>query len=117
MSTKFSQAVVVVDGMDECGENVERVLDSFTNLSAECENLSVALFSRDEHRIGQRLHEADFEHIEVRATEHDIRLYVTAEVELRILKRRLSLRDPGLKDEIIEALTRGAGGISVHQAP
>lgn len=49
--------------------------------------------------------------MEIRATKHDIRLYVTAEVKPRILKRRLRLRDLGLKGDIVEALINRARGM------
>lgn len=110
MSKHFKQIIVIVDGLDECGDSSDSVLESLSELASYTSNTSMALFSRHEVNIQEWLHE-DFEHIEIAAKSNDVRLYVGAEMEKRIQSRRLRISNMELKDEIMKKLVNGAKGM------
>lgn len=108
----FDRVFLVVDGLDECGEQVEEVLDRLCTLSEESDNISTALLSRDEQHIRNRL-EDDFICEKVAAHTEDITEYVTAQLEKRIRIGKLRIDDLNLKGEIMQGLVDGAAGMSV----
>ncbi|KAM6539852.1 hypothetical protein FALCPG4_001605 [Fusarium falciforme] len=110
MSKLFRQTIIVVDGLDECGENTDSVLDSISELSMSTTTTSLALFSRDELNIRIRLHE-EFEEISIEAHKEDIELFVRAEMEQRIQNNRLKVNNLKIKDEIGEVLIMRANGM------
>jgi hypothetical protein len=110
MSELFGQTIIVVDGLDECCDNEEDVVDMLLQVAEFSEGVSMALFSRDHFNIRIRL-EQDFSIIPITAQNEDIRLYVGAELEKRIQSRRLLLSDINMKDEIMEALVGRAEGM------
>ncbi|PGH32755.1 hypothetical protein GX50_04470 [[Emmonsia] crescens] len=83
MSEHFKQKIVIVDGLDECGDNTDTV---------------------------EWLQE-DFDHIPIAAKSDDVRLYVGAGVEKRIENRRLRITSMELKDEIMSKLVEDAKGM------
>ncbi|KAI5461698.1 hypothetical protein BGZ63DRAFT_241162 [Mariannaea sp. PMI_226] len=103
MCKLFNQTIIVVDGLDECGDNVDDVVDILVQMAEYSEGVSLALFSRDHLNIRIRLEE-DYKVVEVAAHTEDIQLYVSAELEKRIQSRRLQLSDISMKDEIMETL-------------
>lgn len=110
MSKYFKQTIVIVDGLDECDDNSDDVTATLAELVNYTPNMSMALFSRHEVNIQERL-QRDFEHIEIAAQSHDVRLYVAAEMEKRIQNRRLRISNMELKDEVMKKLIDGAKGM------
>ncbi|KAL2693920.1 hypothetical protein Neosp_000488 [[Neocosmospora] mangrovei] len=110
MSQLFSQVTVIIDGLDECGENADSVLESISELAMSTTSTSLALFSRDELNIRTCLHE-DFEEISIEAHKEDIELFVRAEMEHRIQSNRLKLSNLKIKDDIVEELITRANGM------
>lgn len=110
MSALFDQLYIVVDGLDECGDEADIVVQTLSRLSQDSEHITMALLSRNELYIHEHL-EQKFVHMEVEAHTEDVQLYVAAELEQRITSRTLRLRDVSLKDEIISQLVRGAQGM------
>ena len=110
MSKHFKQTIIIVDGLDECGDNSDDVLETLTELANYTQNMSLALFSRHEVNIRDWLQE-DFEHIEIAAKSDDVKRYVEAEMEKRIQHRRLHISNLDLKDEIKNKLVDGAKGM------
>ncbi|KAF4951699.1 hypothetical protein FSARC_12850 [Fusarium sarcochroum] len=110
MTTKFSQVLIVIDGIDECGEEVvDQVLTALVELADSADNVGMALFSRDEINIRFRL-EADFEEIIIEAHTEDIATYVRAEMELLRNSGKLMINTMTIKDEIEnELITRARG--------
>ncbi|KAL0932846.1 ankyrin repeat protein [Colletotrichum truncatum] len=106
----YGQVFLVIDGLDECGKLTEDVVDTLFDISEETENVSMALLSRNEDEIRDRLEE-DFVTIEIAAHKEDITEYVTAEIEERIRNRRLRIDGPDLKGEILDGLINGAKGM------
>lgn len=110
MSGHFKQTLVIVDGLDECGDSTDVVVEALSELANYTPNMSMALFSRHEANIQDFLQE-DFEHISIAAKSDDVRLYVGAEMEKRIQNRRLRITSIELKDEIMNKLVEGAKGM------
>ncbi|ETS86024.1 hypothetical protein PFICI_04049 [Pestalotiopsis fici W106-1] len=109
-SEAFDRILLVVDGLDECGDNAEIVSRVLSRLNQDIPNLSSALFSRDEPGIRDVLQD-QFDQIDIAAHSEDISLYVGAELEKRIEQRQLRINDMHLKDEILLILTTGAQGM------
>jgi hypothetical protein len=108
----FTQVYLIVDGLDECGDEVESTVDDLVSLSLADANHNIHLFllSRDEFMIRQRTM-PQFHWIEIEAHTEDVQLYVATELEQRIDKKKLRLRDMALKDEILAKLVEGAKGM------
>ncbi|KAI0020141.1 hypothetical protein F4780DRAFT_770919 [Xylariomycetidae sp. FL0641] len=110
MTTCFGRVYVVIDGIDECGQNVSKIAQAAKDLSTDSLNLNIAIFSRDEHEIREEL-EDGFEHVEIAAHTEDLDIYVQAEMSTRKRLLHLSLRNPGLHEEIRSTLIKGAHGM------
>lgn len=110
MSELFDQTLIIIDGLDECGDNTEEVVDVLSELAQYTTSVSIALFSRDHYNIQVRL-EDEFEHIPIAAHTEDIRLYVGAELDKRTRTRRLELTSIAMKEEIMETLVSRAQGM------
>ncbi|KAF4459942.1 ankyrin repeat [Fusarium albosuccineum] len=117
MCTVYSRVYLVVDGLDECGDQVATSVRKLVALATSqvSEVISLALLSRDEIIIREIL-EDRFQNIEIAAHTEDIRLYVASELEQRITRRELRLRDLDLKDQILDRLVDGAKGMARKQA-
>ncbi|SPJ78936.1 uncharacterized protein FTOL_07327 [Fusarium torulosum] len=107
----FGRVYLIVDGLDECGDHTNETVRSMKRVSTATanKNINVALLSRDELEIREQL-EQEFNWIEIEAQNHDIQLYVGSELATLIEERRLRLRDPSLKDEILVRLVEGSVG-------
>lgn len=103
----FDEISIIIDGIDEC---LDPSLVSET-LARLCETPTVRLLvsSREEHHIKCSL--VDFQSVSIAAESQDLRLFVPAEIETRRKKQKLRIRNPDLKDEMIEKLVNGAHGM------
>ncbi|KAF4982357.1 hypothetical protein FZEAL_2009 [Fusarium zealandicum] len=112
MSELFTQAIIVVDGLDECGDtkNVNEVVDSLLQVADYSENVTMALLSRDHYNIREFLAQ-EFEVIPIAAHTEDIQRYVSAELQKRIETQHLQLSDVSMRDEITETLVNRAEGM------
>ncbi|KAI7765087.1 hypothetical protein LZL87_005800 [Fusarium oxysporum] len=106
----FDQTIIVVDGLDECDDMTDEVVDNLIQLADYSDGLSMALFSRDHYNIRVRLEE-DFEPIHIAAHTEDVELYVNAEVDKRIHTRQLQLSSADMKEEIRTALVGKTDGM------
>lgn len=106
----FDHVYLIVDGLDECGDNTDSVIDGILDVVECSDNTSTALLSRDEYNIRDRL-EGDFTGIEIAAHTEDVTEYVTSEIEKRISNKSLRIDDLNLKGEILERLIDGAKGM------
>ncbi|KAF7533510.1 hypothetical protein G7054_g7020 [Neopestalotiopsis clavispora] len=109
-SEAFAKVFLVIDGLDECGDNAETVSNALLDLTQDIPNLSSAFFSRDEAGIRDILQD-HFDQVSIAAHSEDISLYVGAELEKRVEKGHLRIFDTTLKDEILSRLTSGAQGM------
>ncbi|KAJ3465016.1 hypothetical protein MRS44_005674 [Fusarium solani] len=112
MCSSFDRVYLIVDGLDECAEQVEECVGSLAALlpSPEDETLNLALLSRDEFPI-QEILKDQFQNVKIEAHTEDIDRYVTRELDQRIALRKLRLKDLALKDKIRARLVNGASGM------
>ncbi|KAF6222560.1 hypothetical protein HO133_000605 [Letharia lupina] len=110
MTLVFDCAMIIVDGLDECGTNAPLVVDALTALNdGEDTTIKTIFLSRDEIEIRERLE--NYTKVSIAARSNDLRLYVGAEIDLRTRKRRLRIKDQSLKEHILERLVEGAEGM------
>ncbi|KAI1346609.1 hypothetical protein F5Y01DRAFT_321618 [Xylaria sp. FL0043] len=110
MAQSFAQLYIIVDGLDECGDDSSLVAEALSRLAQDTKRITMALLSRNEIHIREILEEK-FEHMEVEAHNEDVQLYIATELEQRITSKKLRLRDMALKDEIILQLVQEARGM------
>lgn len=110
MCELFDQVLVVVDGIDECGDSMDEVAEMLSDLANSSQKMSMAIFSRDDVAIARQI-EDDFKLVSIAARTHDIELYVRAELESLITRGRLRTTSAKLKDDIREALVDKAEGM------
>lgn len=116
VTSVFDCAMIIVDGLDECGTNTPLVVESLTTLNDNEDSTVKTLFlSRDEIEIRERLENCA--KVSITARSSDLRLYVAAEVEIRTRKKTFRIRDQSLKEHILERLVEGAEGMYVHKFP
>lgn len=109
----FDCAMIIVDGLDECGKNAPLVIDSLNTLSNDKNRTVKTLFlSRDEIEVRERLE--NYAKVSIAARSSDLRLYVAAEIDLRTRKKKLRIKDQSLKEHILERLVNGADGMYVQ---
>ncbi|KAL8943110.1 MAG: hypothetical protein Q9211_001098 [Gyalolechia sp. 1 TL-2023] len=107
----FDSATIVVDGLDECGSNMAEVTELLTSLHLADEetNMRTLFLSRDEVDVRQWLE--SYAKVAIAARSSDLRLYVGAEIDLRIRKGKLRIKDQSLKGYIMEKLVAEADGM------
>ncbi|KAF9629081.1 hypothetical protein BFW01_g10284 [Lasiodiplodia theobromae] len=111
MSVYFTEVFIIVDALDECGQNVATVVESLASLNTRNKyNIKTLFLSRDEYAISSCL-QSGFVHIPIAARSHDLKLYVASQIETRMNSGRLRIKSPALKDEIMEKLVNGSGGM------
>jgi hypothetical protein len=109
LSTFFDEVMVIIDALDECGNDRSKVVELLASLNAVDFNIKTLFTSRLETDI--ELHLGSYEKISIAATSSDLRLYVAAEIEGRSRRKLLRTRDPDLKKEIMDRLIDGAEGM------
>jgi hypothetical protein len=110
ITTCFQNAFVIVDALDECVKDRSHVVDLLRSLNASGDSNVKTLFtSRREVDIEDHL--SEYEQVSIAARSSDLKLYVASEIEQRIKKKQLRLRDPALKEHIMKRLIEGAEGM------
>lgn len=111
--SNYERTSIIIDALDECMENVIDVIELLTSLNDNTDNVNVnlLLLSRDEFEIRGFLDAKP--QISIAAENSDLRLYVGAEIEERITKKKLTIKSPSLKEHIVERLIDGADGMYV----
>ena len=108
-ASKYRQAIVAVDALDECNQGREELLNFFRDLGAN-KSISVFVTSRNEQDIRetfqnfQSLPLSEFKN----QTAIDIEAYINDELRMRSRLKRLS---PELKNDIKDTLLQGADGM------
>ncbi|TVY84197.1 Vegetative incompatibility protein HET-E-1 [Lachnellula suecica] len=111
VSTHFQNTMVVVDGLDEISDDRAGVSKLLRSLSDSSRSIKTLFASRPEVDIGYALEGCD--RISISAKSSDLHLYVGAEIQRRTEERKLNIRDPTLKEHIMETLVNGADGINL----
>ena len=110
MTSGFDATMIVVDGLDECGNSSGYVTELLASLGkSEASAIKTLLLSREELDIQECL--GDYVAISIAARNSDLRIYVDAELENRIHKKKLNIKAPGLKEYIRQRLIDGAEGM------
>ncbi|KAF4954325.1 hypothetical protein FGADI_5348 [Fusarium gaditjirri] len=110
ISEIYEKVFIIVDGIDECGDQVARMTRSLKAVVEGSETISSALFSRKEEEIREQLYD-EFEHIEVSAHVKDLEDYTLAEVSRRKVLKSIERTNPDLYKDILHALVHGAQGM------
>ncbi|KAF5639652.1 ankyrin repeat [Fusarium sp. NRRL 52700] len=110
MVKTFRQVLIIVDGLDECGDEMSSVTSCLSDLASLAEPATVALFSRNEMQIRSRMGK-NFTEIPIEAHTEDIENYVRSELEQRIQSCRLVVRKSETKDAIQRELINRAHGM------
>ena len=111
MAIFFETTMIIVDGLDECGNamsTVTRLLASLRRSNGNS-NIKTLYLSRNEVEISDVL--ADYPQLSIAAHQSDLRLYVGAEMARRIGNKELRIKDFSLKEHIMETLIEGADGM------
>lgn len=99
MTVDFDCTTVVVDGLDECGTNTIATVEFLASLNlaktGDEANVKTLFLSRDEVDI--RLCLADYIQVAIAAKSSDLRLYVGSEIDSRIRKNKLRIKDNSLQ--------------------
>lgn len=110
MTASFDEVSIVVDALDECGSDRTEVVETLASLNEDTpNNIRTAFFSRDEQDIKNCLEE--FLHIPIAAHNDDLKIFVAEEIATRARKGKLRIKNPGLKNEIMDRLINGADGM------
>ena len=110
MTKRVSDVFFVVDGLDECLSERSMVVELLDSLKdPETDGVRLLFASRDEQDIWIALR--DYHEVSIAARSSDIRLYVAAELQRRMDKGSLVLRNPSLKEHIMERLVEKAEGM------
>ncbi|KAK0118289.1 hypothetical protein ONS95_012585 [Cadophora gregata] len=112
ISKCFECVMVVIDGLDESSDPQERssTMHLLSTLNApENGTIKIVYTSRDE--IDIRRNFESFEGMSIAARSNDLELYVAAVIELRMKNKSLRMRDPALKEVIINGIISKANGM------
>ncbi|KAF5677114.1 hypothetical protein FCIRC_6841 [Fusarium circinatum] len=110
MVKTFREVLIIVDGLDECGDEMSNVTSCLSDLASLAEPATVALFSRNEMQIRSRMGKK-FTEIPIEAHTKDIENYVRSELEQRIQSCRLFVRKSETRDAIQRELIDRAHGM------
>jgi hypothetical protein len=109
LSTFYDEVMIIIDALDECGNDRSRVVELLAILNADGFNIKTLFTSRLETDIEVQLQ--SYEKISIAATSSDLKLYVASEIESRSRKKLLRTRNPDLNKEIMDRLVEGAEGM------
>ncbi|KAK5659060.1 hypothetical protein OQA88_1147 [Cercophora sp. LCS_1] len=107
----FGSVSVVIDGVDECDGNAADVVRVLTAIADNAPNASICVLSRGGQEIRQVVIDT-FTHVDIEAQNQDVHLYVAAEINARIQRNQLRLKNIALKDEILSQLKSRKRGVA-----
>ncbi|CAD6445238.1 4a4361a0-46ea-4436-a941-eb14bdffe16c [Sclerotinia trifoliorum] len=109
LTSEFPRLYIVVDGLDECDETKK----TRSNLVRELRNLplntNVLLTSRRLGDIEDKL--SDCPHLEIRASDHDVRAYLGARIDTDENILKFCKKDPTLRETIVGKIAEKAHGM------
>ncbi|KAL7266829.1 hypothetical protein RUND412_010606 [Rhizina undulata] len=90
LSRAFEQTIIIVDALDECNKETRfQLLDALKELRSSTEGLKIFITSRNDDDIRIELENESDVYIQPSDNSSDIKLFVVAEVEKNISKKRL----------------------------
>lgn len=122
----FDHVYLIVDGLDECGDDTNNVINGILDVIESSDNVSTAFLSRDKCKIRYRF-EDDFTGIEITANSEDIDhgadAHVFGDEQIAPLQRVIlsesSSEDPAATFSVVASpwcSTRASTGLSVAQS-
>ncbi|KAL7273574.1 hypothetical protein RUND412_003559 [Rhizina undulata] len=114
LSRAFTQTIIIVDTLDECNKYTRyQLLDALKELRSSTKGLKIFVTSRNDDDIRINFENESEVYIQPSDNSSDIKLFVKAEVEKYISTKRLLSGSVGigLKQTIINTLTKGADGM------
>ncbi|KAF4967728.1 hypothetical protein FSARC_4789 [Fusarium sarcochroum] len=109
MTETFDQAFIIIDGVDECVDDVEDVARALKDLADDADTTSIAVFSRDEEEIRAEL-EYDFTKINIAARTEDVETYIRTEMKQRESRGQPIVNNASVQEKIeSELVTRARG--------
>jgi hypothetical protein len=79
LSVFFDEVMIIIDALDECGNDRSKVVELLASLNVPGTNIKTLFTSRLETDI--ELHLDSYEKISIAATSSDLKLYVASEIE------------------------------------
>ncbi|KAF7556971.1 hypothetical protein G7Z17_g1062 [Cylindrodendrum hubeiense] len=110
MACVFEKVHLIVDGLDECGDNIVSMVQSLKSVADSSPTISSAFFSRKEEEIREELEES-FDQIEIEAHTEDLEAYTLTQISQRKALKKLEITNQSLHDEIFHTLVQGARGM------
>jgi hypothetical protein len=108
----FEVSSIILDGLDECGDNIADVLELWIRIISEGTGVvRTVVASRELDMIQRRLVKLQYHSISIAAQRTDLRLFVAAELEIRSKRDTAWVGDDDLKDHIMKKLVEGADGM------
>lgn len=102
---KFDRAYLIVDGLDECSEEVRWALEEhLQGLDAH-----ILITSRNIDAIGDEL--SAFERIEIRAHEEDLELFIDQQIRKNRNLRKMIQKSPHVRRDIKDTVVKIADGM------
>jgi len=109
-SKPFDNVYIIVDGLDECASHRSSIVELLSSLNnVDCNRIKTLFASRDEHAIRSKLQ--DYATMSIAPSNSDLRLYVATELQNRMDRGELVLRNSFLKEYILERLVGKADGM------
>ena len=112
----FERVSIIIDGLDECGDECGAVGDVLTS-AGTASNISMALLSRNVNPISKHFGHTGFGAFSVHnlhdyseVSEDLIKAYANYQIEIRMHSQRWHAVNPQVNEKIVEALASGAHG-------
>lgn len=112
LQTSFHKVYIVIDAIDECHDR-ECILKAITAIGDSVDHIKIVVSSREDPLINEEFKE--FPNLKIKAADvaGDIESYVNATLNSRIASKKLKVKDPELKQQILETLVLKAEGMYV----
>lgn len=113
--SEFPRLYIVVDALDECEETKKTRTNLIRQLQNLPSNAHLLLTSRHLGDIEEKL--SDCPHLEIRASDDDVRVYLEARIDMEENILKFCKKDPTLRETIVGKIAEKAHGMSVNPRP
>ncbi|KAJ8059723.1 hypothetical protein OCU04_011368 [Sclerotinia nivalis] len=111
LTSEFPRLYIVVDALDECEETKKTRSNLIRELRNLPSNINLLLTSRRLGDIEDKL--SDCSHLEIRASDHDVRAYLEARIDTEENILKFCKKDPTLRKTIVRKIAEKAHGMFV----
>ncbi|APA12249.1 hypothetical protein sscle_09g070190 [Sclerotinia sclerotiorum 1980 UF-70] len=109
LTSEFPRLYIVVDALDECDETKKTRSNLIRELRNLPSNTNLLLTSRRLGDIEDKL--SDCPHLEIRASDHDVRAYLEARIDTEENILKFCKKDPALRETIVGKIAEKAHGM------